>query len=312
MPFISLLVPVYNVEKWLSRCLESLIHQTYRDFEIILIDDGSTDSSGSIASEYEKKYEYIHLYHYENSGISATRNRALQLCKGEYVMFIDSDDFIEECTLEKMVDVIHQQQCDIVTCGYVMDFGIFPLYRKVSGKMTMSSIEALHSLAENKGVNNYPWAKLIAKKCFQGVSFPEQSKEFEDMFTMFKVINQANKVCSIPNRYYHYVQRHGSLTHNMNLETVYKMRESYEYQESSLHRLHPEENFDYNIHYYNIDMLIIYTLIVYYSKKDCPVYYPADIDWKMINPILHIGYKLWVSIARLKFGWSFKQQLENK
>lgn len=312
MPLVSILVPVYNVERYLSRCLDSLVAQTYKDIEIIIINDGSTDNSRDIALLYSKRFNNIYVYDYENAGISTTRNRALDKAHGDYVMFVDSDDFLARRAIEKMMDVVQREHCDIVACGYVMDFGLFPLFRKVVPKKTMTSLEALHNMVSNKGVNNYPWAKLFSKKCFDNVRFPSGTRGFEDTRTIFKAFHNAKKVCTIPNRYYHYVQRRGSLTNHMDLDTVYDMRKAYEYQEAYLHKLYPDEKFSFDSNYYNSDMVILYTLIFFYSKKDNPVYIPANIDWKKINPILCVAYRIWLSIARFKLGWSYDRQLENK
>ena len=166
MPLVSILVPVYNVERYLSRCLDSLVAQTYKDIEIIIINDGSTDNSRDIALLYSKRFNNIYVYDYENAGISTTRNRALDKAHGDYVMFVDSDDFLARRAIERMMDVVQREHCDIVACGYVMDFGLFPLFRKVAPKKTMTSLEALHNMVSNKGVNNYPWAKSLGKIVF--------------------------------------------------------------------------------------------------------------------------------------------------
>lgn len=314
MSLVSILVPIYNVEKYLSRCLDSLVNQTYKNIEIVIINDGSRDRSRDIAQFYANQFDFIHIYDYENAGISTTRNRCLKRAKGDYVTFVDSDDYIELDMIENMMTIVEREKCDIVACGYVMDYCAFPLLRKVCPEKTMTALEALHSLASNKGMNNYPWAKLFARHCFNDVMFPEDLKGFEDTCTIFKAINNAAKVCAIPNRYYHYVQRRGSLTNNMDLATVYAMRKAYEYQETCLHRLYPDEQFSFDLNYYNSDMVIIYTLIFFYTKKDQPVYEPANINWKNINPFLRFVYCLWLGIARIKFGWIFNEnkQLENK
>ena len=123
MPLVSILVPVYNVERYLSRCLDSLVAQTYKDIEIIIINDGSTDNSRDIALLYSKRFNNIYVYDYENAGISTTRNRALDKAHGDYVMFVDSDDFLARRAIEKMMDVVQSEHCDIVASGSVLDFG---------------------------------------------------------------------------------------------------------------------------------------------------------------------------------------------
>lgn len=114
---VSIIVPIYNVEQYISKCIESILAQTYRDFELILVDDGSTDMCGKICDEYAKQDSRVHVIHQENKGVSAARNAGISLAKGEYIMFVDSDDFITENMLEKMHDCIAESGSDIAICG---------------------------------------------------------------------------------------------------------------------------------------------------------------------------------------------------
>lgn len=122
-PKISIIVPIYNVEKYLSRCLDSLLFQTFKDFEIIAINDGSTDSSGSILDEYAKKHNEIVAIHKKNNGVSSARNDGLQKAKGAYIGFVDPDDWIEERMYEVLYLTAEQEQADIVMCSYIREFG---------------------------------------------------------------------------------------------------------------------------------------------------------------------------------------------
>ena len=114
---VSIIVPIYNVEQYISKCIESILAQTYRDFELILVDDGSPDNCGKICDEYAKQDSRVHVIHQENKGVSAARNAGISLAKGEYIMLVDSDDFITENMLEKMHDCIAESGSDIVICG---------------------------------------------------------------------------------------------------------------------------------------------------------------------------------------------------
>lgn len=307
MSLVSILVPIYNVEKYLGKCLKSLEAQTYPDIEIIIINDGSKDQSRAIAQKYADKYQNISIYDYENSGISQTRNRALMHAHGDYVMFVDSDDFIESDMVSDMVKYMQRYDCDIVMSGYVIDFGWIRFYRRTVRKGIYTNIEALRSLANGTGVNNYPWAKLYKKQCFDNIEFPVETKRFEDAYTIFKTMIKANRIGSLPKRYYHYVHRKGSLTNRMNLETAYDMRKSVEYQDAYLKRYFPGEKFSFDIQYYNADMMILYVMIAHYDKTDHVTYQPADLDWKKIPPLLRCGYYIWKAIAQMKVG-SFKSQ----
>lgn len=305
---VSVLIPVYNVEKYLSKCLDSIIQQTYKDIEIIIINDGTTDSSLDIANLYASKYNFIHVFSYENAGISTTRNRALEKATGDYYLFVDSDDYLHPHMIENMIEKAITTNSDIVTCGYRIECKGLSIPVSPMRKKTMDSLSALRALSQNKGINNYPWGKLYAASCFRNVQFPVEKKGFEDTYTVFKAIYNANRVSILPNCYYHYVKRPGSLTDHMDIVQAYEMRAAYEYQELCLHQWFPQENFYYDINFYNSDMVILYTLIFFYSRKDQPVYVPAVIDWSKINIFYRIGYVVWRLIACFKFGWSLKWQ----
>ena len=114
---ISIIIPVYNVEQYLSRCIDSVINQTYKNLEIILIDDGSTDDSGEICDEYALKDNRIKVMHKQNGGVSSARNEGLDISKGNYIGFIDSDDFIEKDMYEFLYDLLTKNNCDISCCN---------------------------------------------------------------------------------------------------------------------------------------------------------------------------------------------------
>ncbi|MGG4489227.1 glycosyltransferase [Metabacillus idriensis] len=122
-PKISIIVPIYNVEKYLSRCLDSILFQTFKDFEIIAINDGSTDSSGRILDEYAKKHNEIVVIHKKNNGVSSARNDGLQKAKGTYIGFVDPDDWIDKRMYESLYLTAEQEQADIVMCSYIREFG---------------------------------------------------------------------------------------------------------------------------------------------------------------------------------------------
>lgn len=307
---VSILVPVYNVEKYLSRCLDSLIHQTYKDIEIILVNDGSTDSSAQICQDYINRYRFIRYYEYMNAGISTTRNRLIQHAAGDLIFFVDSDDYIEPTTIESMINHLVDNDCDLVCCGYTMDYRYGSLYRKIERRSVMDTMEALHSLAENRGMNNYPWGKLFKRECFLNVEFPDTIRGFEDTYTVFKAVCNAKRIGHIPNRFYHYVQHPGSLTHRMDLETVYDMRLAYEYQENYLRRKFPMENFSFDIHLSNSDFMILYTIFTCYTRKDQPRYIPAVINWKNVNPVAHLAYEILKGVCSVRYGWTKKKVQE--
>ncbi|MBQ0065927.1 MAG: glycosyltransferase family 2 protein [Firmicutes bacterium] len=302
MSKVSILVPVYNVENCLEKCLDSLINQTYKDIEIVVINDGSTDLSKKILDDYTEKDKRIIVRNYKNSGIAITRNRALKYATGDYLMFVDSDDYIDLDMVEVMVHTLEKDQSDICICGFTQDYRYGKLYRKVCKDGILTSIEALHSLVDNRGVNNYPWAKLYKRECFKDVEFPDGETTFEDAYTILRAIAQSKKISTLSKRYYHYVQRNGSLTNRMSLETVYTMRISFEYQEVYLKKEFPNEKFNFNTQYYNADMMILYAAMLHHTRKDHVVFIPGDIDWSKVDWIHKLGYWAWLNLAKIKIG----------
>lgn len=299
-PDISILIPLYNVEKYILKCIQSIQNQTLKNWELILIDDGSKDSTLNIIQQEEKKDSRIHVYSYENAGVSVARNRALEHVHSPYLTFIDSDDYIHPNMLEDMLEFMKDHKCDIVTCGYFIDFPKWKLPTRLCPKKCMNTKEAIDLLIQKKGMDNYAWGKIYKKECFENIQFPVHANEFEDAYTIFKVILKAKKIGAYPKRYYHYVQREGSLTHHMDLKTVYDMRASFEYQEKELKKLYPNDDFHFDIQYFNADMMLIYTILFYEDKTKEIIYKPANIQWKKLNPILHFAYKVWIDIAKIR------------
>lgn len=187
MDLVSFLVPVYNVENYLGKCLDCLLAQTYPNIEIILVNDGSKDHSLAIAKDYQKKHSNIHIYSYPNSGISKTRNRLLKHASGEFVMFVDSDDYIDPDTVTVMMETLKKHDLDLVQCGFRMDYKYFTLYRPSSGRRIMEKMQALHALSNGRYLNNYPWGKLTRRSCFDGVEFPETSMDLKIPLRSLKV-----------------------------------------------------------------------------------------------------------------------------
>ena len=305
---VSILVPVYNVEQYVGKCLDSLLAQTWPDIEIVLINDGSTDDSLKICEDYASRHDNIHIFSYPNSGISKTRNRALAHATGEFIMFVDSDDFIDPRMVEVMMDTLNRENLDLVQCGFRMDYRFFTLYRPGSGRGSWDGITALQMLAKGRKFNNYPWGKITRRSCFDGVQFPEDMPGFEDTYTIFKSFANARRAGTIPNRFYHYVQRRGSLTNRMSLDTVYLMRKAYSYQKDYLKKRFPDEQFSFDLAQYNTDMVIIYTLIVFCHRKDHPRFVKGPVNWDKIPLILKAAYQAWLGIAVLKLGIGILRQ----
>lgn len=209
---VSIIVPIYNVEKYLERCLESLVNQTYQEIEILLINDGSTDLSATLAKAYDEKYENVFLFNKENGGLSDARNFGLKYARGEYIAFIDSDDWIDITMIEKMILKADQTHADVVCCDmeYVDDQG----NREFSSGGDFDWI-VVKDHPEIISINNSACNKIYRRNLFEQIKFPIGAW-YEDLGTIPKVIFLSEKIAKVNEPLYFYYQRTGSISHTKN------------------------------------------------------------------------------------------------
>jgi len=212
-PIISVIVPVYNVEKYLDKCIESIIDQTYKNLEILLIDDGSTDNSGKMCDEWGKKEKRIKVYHKKNGGLSDARNYAILKAKGEYLSFIDSDDWIEKNMYEKLISGCIKNNKDIGCCNRVRVYEQYSKNETIIDKdeknVNKNDFLSIIMLNFDTSVCN----KIFRKKLFDKISFPK-GKIYEDIATLPYLVDISNGAyCN--NLYgYFYRQNTSSISHN--------------------------------------------------------------------------------------------------
>lgn len=227
---ITVIVPVYNTEPYLPQCLDSILAQTYTDLEILLIDDGSTDRCGEICDRYAARDPRIRVFHTENRGLSAARNIGLDNAQGDYIGFIDSDDWIEPDMYEVLMKKAEETGADVVECGMFREYPAQTVEQKRLDEV-MSSNEAIQALLQ-KRITNTVWNKLWKSRCFESIRFPI-GRVYEEVATTFRVLDAVDCVCTMDKSKYHYRQREGSLskTHNMdNLVGCWlSHKERYEY-----------------------------------------------------------------------------------
>ncbi|HON59140.1 MAG TPA: glycosyltransferase [Smithella sp.] len=200
--------------EYLPRCLDSITGQTYRNLEIILINDGSTDRSPEIAEEYAKRDHRISLIHQKNAGLSESRNVGMRLSRGDYLSFIDSDDFIESDYHETLYGILHAHDADIAICGkqVIHSRVVHPFPTGVPEGITLySGSEALTELVQDKWLCNYVWDKLFKKVLFDGIEFPE-GRTYEDIAVMPKIFYRARKIVITDQVKYNYRVRKESIT----------------------------------------------------------------------------------------------------
>lgn len=206
---VSVIVPVYNTGHFLGRCMESILAQSYPHYEVLLIDDGSTDGSGIICDSFDKAYSFIHTFHGENRGTGYARNFGLKVCKGEYVTFIDSDDYVEKNYLERLLMTLMETESDICYChAYDVDNE----GNECSDKSDLAYDNKYRLLsADEYSWTDYldghftVWGGMYRRQCFDGMGFPEDLSVGEDTFLLAQVIKGASKICSLHERLYDYV-----------------------------------------------------------------------------------------------------------
>ena len=240
MPAISVIVPVYKVENYIHRCIESVLNQTYRDFELILVDDGSPDSCGSICEEYAATDGRIVVIHQENGGLSAARNTGIDWAvansDSRWITFLDSDDYWYERYLEVMLQAVTQCGTKISTCNATIgEFSSDPAYY-VPQKYETEEAYCDRSIIRHR----IPaWAKLYAKELWDGIRFPV-GKLHEDCYTIHKLLFQCPEIATVKARMYFVTPNPNSITHvtwsPKRLDAVEGMEEMVSYFRNSPYR----------------------------------------------------------------------------
>lgn len=212
-PIISVIIPVYNVEKYLSKCIESIIQQTYINLEIILINDGSTDRSLSICESYKRLDTRIKLINKSNGGLSDARNMGLKHATGEYIYFIDSDDWCEENTIETLYLAISRSNSDICICSYSIDYvnEKYSLIREIDNQVFISEDNIRQSIyhLDKKGMLNVVWNKLYKKNIILNnhLLFEIDGMPGEDLLFNVEYFKNITSICFIKDVLYHYIRQ---------------------------------------------------------------------------------------------------------
>ena len=206
---ISIIVPVYKVEPYLRQCVNSILDQTYRNIEILLIDDGSPDRCGEICEEFARRDVRIRVFHTENKGLSEARNLGLREAKGEYIGFVDSDDWIKPTMYERLIRNLEETGADICVCGYEREPR--SIEKEFSSAATVyRGKESVIALLAGK-INNAVWNKLWRSELFRDISFPE-GRNYEDLAIFPRIMRAGRTVAVIPDKEYHYRIRSDSIT----------------------------------------------------------------------------------------------------
>lgn len=235
---VSLIIPIYNTEEYLRRCLDSACNQTYNNMEIICIDDGSTDASGSIADEYEANYSNVKVIHQHNQGESAARNRGLEEASGDYIGFMDCDDWIEPDMYEKLVSEADKKHLDMVLCGYSMDSDYDrkipvndnPVTEDIFGRQKL--FEYVYIRDKHRAVTSWIWCKLFSRKLIYNndghLAFDTTVRFGADILFFIQAAAKVKTACYVNEPLYHYYQRQTSTSHTQRLDVAYEIVPIYE------------------------------------------------------------------------------------
>lgn len=209
---ISVVIPVYNVAKYLPQCLDSVINQNYENLEILVVDDGSTDNSGSICDAYAEQDSRIRVFHTENHGLSAARNYALDRATGDYIAFLDSDDWLEKDAYTILLTEALHTGADIVHFNLFQEF-VNRIGESVSPKEKFVVVdgEVLRALLLEKRVSDDVWDKFYKADLFKTVRYPE-GRIFEDKATTYQLVKESKKLVYLPDCLIHYRNRNNSLS----------------------------------------------------------------------------------------------------
>ncbi len=237
---ISIIVPIYNTQNFLNKCVDSILNQTYRELEIILVDDGSTDESGKICDKYKLIDNRVKVIHKKNGGVSMARNYGLKMINGEYVIFIDSDDWLENNMIETLYNNMIKYKVDISICNFEIDCkdGKKIITHKEEDLITRDIRDKYENLFAKDGFGGYLWNKLIKTEVVKNIFFNENIKIEEDVLFLIEVFQKCESIYyNADNILYHYVVRDNSavrfsysikdITKIKSLEEKLKLKEKY-------------------------------------------------------------------------------------
>lgn len=309
-PEISIIVPVYNSSQYLEKCIESILNQTFKNFELILVNDGSTDHSGKICDAYATQDHRVRIIHKQNGGVSSARNAGLRLVKGEYICFVDGDDWIFEDMLLNLNQLSKRTKSDITVCSHFREInGSVVYHNKENVILEMNNIEAMKQLFTGKYFRFAVWGKLYKASCFQNIQYPE-NRRLDDLPTTYKIFANANKVTFTSYPGYVYLLRENSIITSKYNEQKLDVFVSWDEIITYMKEQYPQLATEYIscFVYYTLDH--VFSIIdqvenpelrkkyLQYIQKYIRKYY-KDI---IINQCLSIKYKYLISIINSNVG----------
>lgn len=265
---ISVIVPIHNSERYLRRCIESILSQTYKNIEIILIDDGSTDKSSLICDEYAKIDSRIKVFHQKNQGVAAARQKGLELSCGEYIIHCDSDDWMDSCMIEEFISCASHKSVDIVWADFYTESinGRNYIRQNINNPDNINSL--IGSLA-NAIIMGSLWNFLIKKNLIKDITFDVNQQCCEDLIFILTVLvnNKTARIAHIDKAFYHYFQNETSILHSLNPNKSYQI---YQYTIKKLEEIGAINRHDKNGGYFYKRIVIgsLFQLKKYREMKD--------------------------------------------
>ncbi|MBR2550843.1 MAG: glycosyltransferase family 2 protein [Clostridiales bacterium] len=240
---VSLIIPVYNVSGYLPRLMETVLSQTHKELEIILIDDGSSDSSGELCDRFALTDSRVKVIHTTNSGVADARNAGLNAATGEYIVFADGDDYLEEDYIEYLLNLCTKNNADISCCAWTTDRNgrlNKCSYRKREPGIYKGNHEAMRALLTTRLFSSSVWGKMFKKKIFDEVRFPEGANYYEDDATMYRLASRADSAAIGGEAKYFYTLRDDSMIHRSFNDNNFKMIKVFEERCAYIETYYPE------------------------------------------------------------------------
>lgn len=236
---VSVIIPVFNVIDYLEKSVYSVCSQTYKNLDIILIDDGSTDGSSELCDELSKNDNRIRVIHKKNSGLSDSRNIGLLNMRGKYLTFVDSDDWIKDSMVEEMLRVSIKKDADIVVCESYFVYGSSVEKMHFSNSIiTQNRDEAMKTLVEDRKFKTRAWGKIYKRSVWENVYFPH-GEIYEDVSTIYKTYLKSKRIALLDNPMYFYNQREGSIVHSGSYKTIFSLLTARISRRNDLKRIMP-------------------------------------------------------------------------
>lgn len=295
---LSIIMPIYNAEKYMRDSIESILNQTYKNIELILIDDGSSDNSLEICNEYRKRDNRIKVKQIQNSGCAIARNVALKMIQGDYISFVDSDDIINKRMCEVLVKNLEENNADISICNFIEFINNIPtLELKELKNELYNNEEAIENLNLKNKFTLALWSKVYRKELFDGEEFPNISSS-SDNFIAYKLLYKSNKIvyCDFP--FYYYRVNPNSITHkksNINMNILYEGKKIVEYIKKNI-----PSQYESTVYKYLFLILGVYNKIINNNIRNCD---------KQIEEIF-AQVNEWSKVVNIKNFMSKKQKIQ--